>query len=261
MRLSDLRRIVTGGAPVSKRSVEIFRQISLGAEIMIIYGSTEVEPIACIDGDKMLNYKSDNKGVNVGKILPDLKCRIIKITEDNIELKINDLSSWQQMPEKPGEIIVSGPHVCKNYYNDPEAFKRTKIQESNGTIWHRTGDVGYIDKNNNLWLVGRVHNMIIRNNEHLFPVEAEMTLKELDFINQAAFLGLPDKILGEKAVAVISLKSGIDISKKDDYLRNARESLLSKQIPVDEIKIVDEIPLDARHHSKVEYKKLKEIIS
>jgi acyl-CoA synthetase (AMP-forming)/AMP-acid ligase II len=260
IRFSGLRRIVTGGAPVSKRSVKVFREIAPKSRIMIIYGSTEVEPIACIDGDKMLGYQLDNKGVNVGKILPDLECRIIKITKDNIDLKNNDLSSWQQPSGKPGEIIVSGPHVCKNYYNDPGAFKKTKIKENDGTVWHRTGDVGYMDENDNLWLVGRVHNMITRKNEQLFPVEAELTLKSLDFVRQAAFLGLPDEALGEKAVAVISLAKKADRNKKDYYIQDAKENLLKKQIPVDELKIVDEIPLDARHHSKVEYNKLKEMI-
>lgn len=258
--LTGLRRVVTGGAPVSKDNVKIFKSIAPSAEILVLYGSTEVEPIAHIEANEMLRDESEREGVNVGRISEDLEYKFIKIWRKNVELGEKGWGKWEVEKGKAGELIVSGPHVCENYYNNPEAFKSTKIKEANGKIWHRTGDVGILDEQSRLWLVGRVHNTIVRANEYLFPVHAEILLKRLDFVRQAAFLGIEDPKLGEKACAVVSLKSEYDLKNEAKYIEEIISILKNNKIPVDEARIVDEIPMDPRHHSKVEYSKLREIL-
>jgi len=257
---SGLRRVVTGGAPVSKDNVKNFKSIAPSAEILVLYGSTEVEPIAHIKADEMLRDETKGEGVNVGKISGDLEYKFIKIWRKNIELGKMGWREWEIEKEKAGELVVSGLHVCENYYNNPEAFKSSKIKETNGKIWHRTGDVGLLDEKGRLWLIGRVHNTIVRANEYLFPVHAEILLKKLDFVKQAAFLGIDDLKLGERACAVVSLKSGYALKDEAKYAKEINDVLKSNKIPVDDIRIVDEIPLDPRHHSKVEYSKLKEML-
>jgi acyl-CoA synthetase (AMP-forming)/AMP-acid ligase II len=258
--LSNLRRVVTGGAPVSKDNVRDFKGIAPAAEILVLYGSTEVEPIAHIEANEMLGEKEDRQGVNVGKISEDLDYKFIKIWRKNVELGAKGWQEWEVGAGKPGELVVSGDHVCENYYNNLEAFKATKIKEPNGKIWHRTGDVGILDERGRLWLVGRVHNTIVRENEYLFPVHAEILLKRLDFLRQAAFLGIEDAKLGEKACAVFSLKEGFKPDNLKEYSDTIKSLLAKNKIPVDQINMVKEIPMDPRHHSKVEYSKLKEMI-
>ena len=260
MTLSGLRRVVTGGAPVSKDNVKSFKSIAPSAEILVLYGSTEVEPIAHIEANEMLQDESERQGVNVGRISEGLDYKFIKISRKNVELGEKGWQEWEVEKGKAGELVVSGAHVCENYYNNPDAFKSTKIKEANGKIWHRTGDVGLLDEQGRLWLVGRVHNTIVRANEYLFPVHAEILLKRLDFVRQAAFLGIEDSKLGERACAAFSLKGGFKPENKEQYANTVIQLLRESKIPVDEVKMVKEIPMDPRHHSKVEYSKLREML-
>lgn len=259
--LSKLRRVVTGGAPVSKDNVRDFKTIAPEAEILVLYGSTEVEPIAHIEAKEMLRDDAKRQGVNVGRISEDLEYKFIKIWRKNVELTTQGWQEWEVESGKPGELVVSGAHVCENYYNNIEAFKSTKIKESNGKIWHRTGDVGVLDEQGRLWLVGRVHNTILRANEYLFPVHAEILLKRLDFVRQAAFLGIEDSRLGEKTCAAFSIKEGFTPENIENYALAVKSLFSENNIPVDEVKLVSEIPMDPRHHSKVEYSKLREMLT
>jgi len=257
IKLDELSRVVTGGAPISRENVINFKKIAPNAKILILYGSTEVEPIAHIEGDDMLLASHKDIGVNVGKIDGELKYKILKITKDPIEITDTNWNDLILDQKQVGELVVSGNHVCKEYYNDKEAFKKAKIKDLEGNIWHRTGDVGFIDEDGFFWFVGRVHNVIYRNNTPIYPLQAELALKNIEGVTQSAFLGLQDHILGEKTVAVISLKDSSAPINTDDI----KKLLLDKNITVDEVKIVDSIPMDPRHHSKVEYNKLREILS
>jgi long-subunit acyl-CoA synthetase (AMP-forming) len=261
LMLTHLRRVVTGGAPVSKDNVRDFKAIAPDAQILVLYGSTEVEPIAHIEAAEMLRDEVEQPGVNVGRISEDLEYKFIRIWRGNVELSAQGWHEWELERGKAGELIVSGAHVCENYYNNQEAFKATKIRESNGRIWHRTGDVGVMDGQGRLWLVGRVHNTIVRANEYIFPVHAEILLKRLDFVRQAAFLGIEDISLGEKTCAVFSLCSGYGPGAMDRYTAEIKDLCAVNNIPVDDVRMIAEIPMDPRHHSKVEYSKLKEMLA
>lgn len=256
--LPSLERVVTGGAPIGNDHVERFKTIAPKAEIIILYGSTEVEPISHIEANEMLAYSQTRaqirEGVNVGRISSGLNYKFLKITKEEIDLEKSGWPDWEAEKGKPGELIVSGSHVCEGYYNDEAAFKKAKIRDPNGTIWHRTGDVGTIDEEGYLWFVGRVHNAICRAGQLLFPVHPEMLLKKLPFVRQAAYLGLPDLKLGEKACAIVALQA--EIEKNRSFIDKIGDFLKEHRIPADEIKIIDEIPMDPRHHSKVEYSKL-----
>ena len=260
INLSTLRRIVTGGAPVSEDNIKQFQDIAPNAEIVVLYGSTEVEPMAHITGREMLKGGAKKQGVNVGYLCEDLEYKFIKIHRSAIELGEALWEPWELPKGRIGELVVSGEHVCEGYYNNPQADRATKIKEDDGKIWHRTGDVGFLDEQNQLWIVGRVHNCILRAQQYLYPVQAEILLKKLAFVRQAAFLGIENSQLGEKAVAVVSLKEGFCHEQDDQYIQQIKQIFSNDHIPVDEIKIVEDIPLDPRHHSKVEYTKLKDML-
>ena len=247
LQLPSLKRVVTGGAPISRDNVEQFKKLAPNAKILVLYGSTEVEPIAHIEADEMLQAMESGEGVNVGPIAEGLNYKLIKITKEPIE--IDDWKSWIVSDAEIGELIVSGSHVCESYYNDETSFKRAKIREKNGKIWHRTGDVGFFDQNY-FWFVGRVHNAIYRKKRVLFPLKAELLMKKFPEVKQAAFLSM-----GEKTIAVISLNT-----KKDGLLREIKACLEMNGIPVDQIRTIDAIPMDPRHHSKVEYEALRKLL-
>jgi acyl-CoA synthetase (AMP-forming)/AMP-acid ligase II/pimeloyl-ACP methyl ester carboxylesterase len=258
--LENIKRVVTGGAPVSNDDVRSMKKVAPKAEILVLYGSTEVEPMAHIEAEEMLAEESKGTderyvadGVNVGKFDSGLEVKYIKIHHDPIEITSDE--QWQEF-EVPsgqvGEIIVSGEHVCEKYYNNEEATKKTKIKDNKGRVWHRTGDLGRCDQDGNLWLVGRVHNAINRAGAYQFPVRAEFVLKKSDMVKKAAYLGIPDQELGEKTVAVFSLKEEFE-NQKEKAESEVKDLLNYNKIVFDKIICVEDIPMDPRHHSKVEY--------
>lgn len=268
IKLSQLKRVVTGGAPISKDDVSLFYEIAPQSELWILYGSTEAEPMAHIEGRQMLKREKEQdpetveNGVNVGEISEDVQYKFIKIIDGPIELKSQKWSDIEVAKGAVGEFIVTGDHVCRDYFNNEEAFKAVKILDSENRVWHRTGDLAYLDAGKDLWLVGRVNNAIDRNGEYFFPVQAEVLLKRFDFSGRAAFLGLPDGQMKNKTCAVVQLKEGLD-AKTFDFAKAKKEIqriFAKNKIPVDVIHFVKSIPMDPRHHSKVEYGVLRQTL-
>ncbi len=266
--LPFLRRIITGGAPVSKDDLIRITNVCPNAEVLVLYGSTEVEPMAHIEAQDMIHAKASNdpewveEGVNVGKMDSGLEVKFLKISHDPIY--INKQEDWKQV-ELPvgsvGEIIVAGEHVCESYFNNEEAFFRAKIRDERGVVWHRTGDLGRYDDNGDLWLVGRVHNAILRGDTYAFPVRSEIIMKKLPFIKLCAYLGVPDENLGERTVCVYSVdttKFEATEANKKAWANEITRMMVKNQVPVDQIIYTEEIPMDPRHHSKVEYSVLRE---
>jgi acyl-CoA synthetase (AMP-forming)/AMP-acid ligase II len=269
IQLDQLKRVVTGGAPISKDDVKAFYEIAPQSDLWVLYGSTEAEPMAHIEGREMLkdveNVDSEivAEGVNVGLISHDIEFKFIKLMDGPVELNQGSWSGIEVAPGQVGEFVCTGDHVCREYYNNKEAFKSTKILDSEDKVWHRTGDLAYLDKNNNLWIVGRVNNAIERDGKYLFPVRAEVLLKRFDFSYRAAFLGMQSDTLGQSTLAAIELKSDIDKSTFD--FASARKEIFrvfkKNNVPLDDIKFIKAVPMDPRHHSKVEYKMLRDSLS
>jgi acyl-CoA synthetase (AMP-forming)/AMP-acid ligase II/pimeloyl-ACP methyl ester carboxylesterase len=266
IQLSGLRRVVTGGAPISKDDVRAFYEIAPQTDLWILYGSTEAEPMAHIEGRDMLKESAIQdpeiieEGVNVGHISEDIDFKFIRIKDGPIELPKGSWEGLEVPAGQVGEFICTGDHVCRDYYNNPDAFKTTKIMDAQNRVWHRTGDLAYIDSHKDLWIVGRVNNAIERAGQYYFPVRSEVLLKRMPFTYRCAFLGVDDAQLGQATYAVVELKSDIDPKTFDfESARKQIHQIFNKnKIPVDQIKFVTKIPMDPRHHSKVEYKVLRE---
>jgi acyl-CoA synthetase (AMP-forming)/AMP-acid ligase II len=251
----SLRRVATGGAPISSDDVAAFHRVAPNAQLLILYGSTEVEPIAHLDAAEMPAEQRE-EGVCVGEICQGLEAKLIRIHKGPVDA-VGDWQDWEVPPGEVGELVVSGEHVCRRYYRSEDAFRATKIVEPDGTLWHRSGDLCRRDAAGRYWIVGRVHNAICRGGEWLYPVKPEVLMKRLPFVARAAYLGLPDEELGERAVAVAQFA--------EDAPEDAREQVLGvladAGMAVDEFRQVDDIPLDPRHNSKVEYTRLRDMLN
>lgn len=259
LELGSLRRVVTGGAPISRDDLRAFRAIAPAADIWVLYGSTEVEPMAHIEAKEMIALGVDadpelvEEGVNVGHISPDLEFKFLRIVDGPIDLGRTPFEELEVPRGKVGELVVAGDHVCGDYYNDPEAVRRAKIRDG-ARVWHRTGDLARVDERGYLYVVGRVNNAVRRGSDYLFPVRAEVLLKRVPDAARVAFLGLPDPALGERAVAVLQLRDG---GSREAAVAEVRRLFDKNGIPLDAVHFVDAIPMDPRHHSKVEYEALR----
>lgn len=263
--LDTLRRVVTGGAPISRDDLVAFLAIAPRADVWVLYGSTEVEPMAHIEAREMiaLGGPADpeivEEGVNVGRVSDDLRFKFLRAVGDGgpIDLGRTPFADIEVAAGRVGELVVAGDHVCRDYYNNPEAFSRAKIVDSDGTVWHRTGDLARLDERGFLYVVGRVNNAIRRGAGFLFPVRAEVILKRIPEAGQAAFLGLPDADLGERTAVVLRLREPDTAETRRRVEEEVRRLFGKNGIPVDDIFFVAEIPMDPRHHSKVEYEALR----
>ncbi len=262
--LDGVWRCVTGGAPVGPDMVRDFRKAFPNAELAILYGSTEAEPICYITGSQMMSILEDpreaaRQGVCVGRFAEGLHARLVRITRGPIERGDDGWKSWDVAAGEPGEVLVAGEHVCRDYYRNPEAVARNKIIDGD-LVWHRTGDVGYQDEEGRLWLVGRVHNAIGREGKWFFPVEAEQVMKRLDFVKQPCFVGVPDDALGERTACVFSAEGGggdAPVKAPAEQESAVRAALEKKGFVIDEVWVHPKIPMDPRHHSKVDYDQVR----
>lgn len=261
-----LRRIVTGGAPVSLDDVRRMRSVAPQARILILYGSTEAEPIAHLDAQDWIQASESGSpdplwvedGTNVGRIDPGLQVRFLKLQD--IPHRPADQGSFDALqvgPGEVGELLIAGEHVCQAYFRDPEATARAKVVAPDGGIWHRTGDLGFVDGSGFLRLVGRVHNVVRHARGPQFPVRAEMVLRKAPWVERSAYLGMPGTEGSEQAWCVVQASASARVRPASD-LRAELEGILARNgIVHDRIEIVDEIPVDSRHHSKVEYAQLR----
>ena len=233
-----LRRILTGGAPVSDAQLAAWRRAFPGTEILVAYGSTEAEPVAHLSAEERLELKGP--GFCAGKPIDRIQAKVIRIGDEQI----------RELPQgEIGELVVTGDHVCRDYYRNPRAVKENKITDQDGTIWHRMGDTGYFDGQGRFWITGRVHSTIRRGGELIHPQLVEQAAQGEDpRIRRAAAVGL-----GDRVVLVIETDAGEEIEK--DILAR----LAAAGQTVDEIRLTREpLPVDPRHNSKIDYGRVRE---
>jgi fatty-acyl-CoA synthase len=113
-------------------------------------------------------------------------------------------------PGERGEIVVRGSLVMAGYYKDPLA---TAVAGLHG--WHHTGDIGYLDADNYLFIVDRAKDMIITGGFNVYSAEVEQALLEHPAVQDCAVVGLPDDKWGERVTAVVQCHPGHEAAAAD----------------------------------------------
>ncbi|MBN4077351.1 AMP-binding protein [Sulfobacillus acidophilus] len=149
----QIRQIGVGADPVSKLLCSKIVNVFNKADCQVIYGSTESEPISSILMSEILSAKGE--GNLVGKAAKVCKVEIVNLPKNVHEVCEKGIENYRANSFERGEICVSGPHVNKGYINNKKANEENKIFAKNNIVWHRTGDIGYFDEHENIWLVGR----------------------------------------------------------------------------------------------------------
>jgi acyl-CoA synthetase (AMP-forming)/AMP-acid ligase II len=126
------------------------------------------------------------------------------------EYKIVDNDRNEVSKGEPGELMVKGPGVMREYYKNPEATKNTIFDG-----WLLTGDMARVDEDGFIWLVDRKKDVIITGGENIFPVEIEDFLMENDKIQDAAVIGIPNERLGEIVAAIVKVKPGQEMTEEE----------------------------------------------
>jgi long-chain acyl-CoA synthetase len=124
-----------------------------------------------------------------------------------------------------GELLVRGPNVVKGYWNKPQATAETFV---NG--WLHTGDLARLDKDGFVQIVDRKKDMVNRGGENVYCVEVENALAAHPAVFEAAVMGVPDEMMGEKVGAVVVLKPGMSATPKD-IRAFAKEQIADFKVP------------------------------
>ena len=141
-------------------------------------------------------------------------------------------------------MIVSGEHVCREYFRNPDAVAENKVFDDEGQCWHRMGDTGYFDEQRRFWLVGRVHSTIQHRGQllHAQVVEAE-AVAAWPQVRRVAALEWRDEL-----VLVVEGHAG----------DAPMDAIRQKGIPADRVIVTRKpLPLDPRHQSKIDYGALR----
>lgn len=210
--LSALRTGIMAGSPCP---IELMKRVTteMGAsEITIGYGQTEASPLitqTCTDDPIELRVGT------VGRPLPGLEAKIVDVETGET------LGDDQQ-----GELCGRGHGVMLGYYNMPD--KTAEAIDADG--WLHTGDLGLRQPNGYYRITGRLHDMIIRGGENVYPREIEELLYTHPAVEDVQVVGIPDKRLGESVAAWVKLKQNQQATA-EQLTKFCRESLASYKTP------------------------------
>ncbi|MGM9951598.1 MAG: AMP-binding protein [Lysinibacillus sp.] len=219
--LTTLRTGIIAAAPCPVEIVKRIRQ-DMGCNIVVAYGLSETSPTLTVtdwDADDAIRSET------VGKPLPGAKVRIVDM--ENNPLPANMV----------GEVVCQSFGVMKGYHNMPEETARAIDPEG----WFHTGDLGTIDEEGHLRIVGRMKEMIIRGGYNIYPREVEEVLFAHPAVLEAAVVGLPDTVLGEISCAAVRLKEEASPEQLKAYIS---EHMAKYKVP-DKIIILESFPMTA----------------
>ena len=255
LTLPSVKYLVMFGAPVKNKIHEYFKAALPNGTSYTPYGATECLPIANISGREILASTAaktaDGKGTCVGKLFAGVKVKIIQDTDKEIK-KISDCIV---LPKGSiGEIIVHSPNVTRAYYQNQEATKLSKIYDGEN-VWHRMGDMGYLDQEGLIWFCGRKKHKFKVNNEVIYPIMLEQVVNTTSIVSKSAVV-LHTKI--QKPVLVVEAGQ-LNLDQKNAILKACKENK-STQI-LDEVYSMKKLPVDTRHNIKIDRSLISHIIS
>ena len=254
-RLQSVRRVLTAGAPVSRRVLQGFGKFLVRGEIFTPYGATEALPVSSISGSELLGLRGSGgaRGVCVGRPFPGVQVYIIRICEEPFDRLSEDLLL---AAGETGELVVAGPNVSMEYFGRPQANRLSKLSLRDGRTGHRMGDLGYFDEQGRLWFCGRKSHRVTTSRGVLFSVPTEGIFNQHPRVRRTALVGVgpsPD----QTPVLCVELASRRDRKKekiRSELLEIAAQSEGTSQIG--NVLFHKSFPVDVRHNSKIFREKL-----
>ncbi len=259
IRLSTVKRVISAGAPVPASVLERFAALlPEDAEIFTPYGATEALPVSSIGSREVLGetgaMTGEGRGVCVGRPVRGISVAIIPISESPVEIWNDELMlpTWEV-----GEITVRGPQVSSAYLNRPEATRLAKIPDPSGSVWHRMGDVGYLDNSGRLWFCGRKAHRVVtaRGPLYTIPVEGVFNTHPKVFRTALVGLGTPGN---QQPVLCVELEQKRDKAGQEQIRRELLEigSAYPHTKQIQAILFHPAFPVDIRHNAKIFREKL-----
>jgi acyl-CoA synthetase (AMP-forming)/AMP-acid ligase II len=221
--IGSLRLAVTGAADIPVELIRRVREELPFERIRTGYGLTEAGTVTGSKPDDDFEHIATTVGV------PWTGFEVRTVTE----------SGDDAAPDEPGEVVVRGDTVMRAYLDDPDAT--AAAIDANG--WLHTGDLGTIDVDGYLRIVGRIKDMFIVGGFNAYPAEIENLMLRHPRIAQVAVIGVPDERLGEVAKAFVVLAPGPPL-EPSELIEWARAEMANYKVPRS-VEFLDALPVNA----------------
>lgn len=218
---NSIRAFVSGAAALQPKTLDAMSARFKRAKLLEGYGLSESSPAVC------MNRLTKQKQGSVGTALHDYEMKVV-------DSDLNELPRGEV-----GDIILKGDNIMQGYLNRPEATAETII---NG--WLLTGDMGYMDDEDFLYIVDRKKDLIISKGINIYPREIEEVIDVFEGISVSAVIGIPDEHSGEAPVAYVEIEEGVESIDEAKLKKHLREHLANYKIPK-QIHTIDELPKNA----------------
>lgn len=224
-RVKTVKKLGFAGAPMHDALLLKLNEAFSPELFVNHYGSSEIYTYT-------INQNAVLKPGCAGKAGLNARIRVVQLDQGSVQTLPSQIAAFHE----EGQIIcdLSGDEAFEGYWKRPDAD-----QKSIRNGWYFTGDTGYFDKSGDLFVTGRVDDMIISGGENISPVEIESILSLHPSVSEVAVAGLKDDRLGQKVVAFIRASGNVDSDALDEYCRRSdlinfkrpREYVFVKEIP------------------------------
>lgn len=248
-----LRRVISAGAPALPDTLQRMRSwLNEGVEVFTPYGATECMPICVVGSNEVLTTREltdAGMGLCVGRPFDRVDIKIIAVSDQAFE-KLSDavLLDATQI----GEIVVHGPTVTPGYFRNDQATRLAKMLDDNGRLYHRMGDVGYLDEDGRLWFCGRKTDIVDTVDQCLYTEPCEGIFNAHKHVFRAALVGIGHPGVA-RPVICIELEQSV---ARPDWSQIEKELLEMAAAQEQSSGIKDFIvhpafPVDIRHNAKI----------
>jgi len=221
--LSSLQAVSIGSAPLAPNTLMTLVERLPGASVSNSYGMTEAGPAFIV----MPQEEVTKRVGSVGTPIPPMEIKIVD--DDDNELAPHDV----------GELLTRLPGRQREYYKDADATASTWTRDG----WLRSGDLGYLDDDGFLYLVGRKKDLIVRGGHNVYPTDIESVILEHPEVREAAVVGIPHDVLGEDIAAFVVRKP--DAAVDGEELQAFCADHLADYKRPRQVTFVDELPRNA----------------
>jgi acyl-CoA synthetase (AMP-forming)/AMP-acid ligase II len=244
---------MSAGAPVPAPVMERFLTLlSPEARVVTPYGATEALPVTTLSSAEILaetRHAADaGAGVCVGRPVPSVRVAIVPCHDDPIPAWSEDL---RLPPGEVGEIAVRGPQVTRAYFGREQATRLAKIPDPAGGLWHRMGDLGYLDADGRLWFCGRKVHRVETGGERLLSIPCEAVFLRHPAVRRAALVAVRRDEAVEPAICVELEPGAVDRTRLAVELRALAEGAPHTRT-IRRFLVHPGFPVDVRHNAKID---------
>jgi len=219
-QLASVRTLLSGAGPLSEELVRRFEE-RIGVEVEQGYGLTEAAPIVTSTVGSPVH-----KPGSAGRAVPGVDLRVVDAAGDDAGV------------EDPGEILVRGANLFSGYWPDG-------AEAPSPEGWLRTGDIGFLDADGDLFVVDRAKEIVIVSGFNVYPSEVEDVVHEVEDVRECAVIGIPDERTGEAVHAFVVATDPGPAGTLPSAVRSHCEQRLARFKVPTTIEVVDELPHSA----------------